>query len=119
MKKENIELNKYRLRQGPYQTTDEDGLMGMFVVPGKGIDLRIMSSGSFSELGWEHVSVSTSRRCPNWEEMCKTKALFWDEDETVIQYHPRKDEYRNLHPYCLHLWKKAGVEWELPPGVAV
>ena len=24
-------------------------------------------------------------------------------------------EYVNLHPYCLHLWKKIGEETDLPP----
>ena len=64
--------------------------------------------------GWEHVSVSFPNRCPTWEEMCIVKEMFWRDEETVVQYHPKKSEYVNLHPYCLHLWKKIGVEYELP-----
>lgn len=64
---------------------------------------------------WEHVSVSYSRRCPTWEEMCRVKDMFWNEDECVIEYHPPKSEYINRHPYCLHLWRKCGENFETPP----
>ena len=75
--------------------------------------LRIISSGSGDE--WEHVSVSCATRCPTWDEMCRVKAMFWSNEETVIQFHPRRDKYRNTHPYCLHLWKRRGENIELPP----
>lgn len=29
--------------------------------------------------------------------------------------HPPKSANINIHPYCLHLWKKIGAEYELPP----
>jgi hypothetical protein len=123
MREENPELNKYRLLKGTYGTDETDGTMGMFILPGKGIELTVLSSGPSWGIegirGWEHVSVSTPRRTPNWDEMNMVKDLFWADDETVIQYHPKKTEYKNLHPYCLHLWKKGGVEWELPPSIAV
>ena len=65
--------------------------------------------------GWEHVSVSMKGRCPRWQEMCYIKSLFWDDEEVVIQYHPKKSEYVNLHPYCLHLWKPIGIDIPTPP----
>lgn len=65
--------------------------------------------------GWEHVSVSFTTRCPTWDEMCKIKDVFWNDDECVIEYHPPKSEYVNIHPYCLHLWRKCGENFELPP----
>ena len=65
--------------------------------------------------GWEHVSVSYPNRMPSWNEMCKVKEMFWNDEETVVQYHPKKSEYKNLHPYCLHLWRKCGEDFELPP----
>ena len=65
--------------------------------------------------GWEHVSVSLARRCPTWEEMCMVKDIFWGEEECVVQFHPPRSEYVNRHPYCLHLWKKIGEEYETPP----
>lgn len=79
--------------------------------------LRIVSSGTDhpDNLGWEHVSVSCSNRCPTWDEMCKVKWLFWDDSETVLQFHPAKKDYVNQHPFCLHLWKKIGENAELPP----
>lgn len=47
--------------------------------------------------------------------MCRIKDIFWGEDECVVQFHPPKNEYINLHPYCLHLWKKIGESFETPP----
>ncbi len=69
--------------------------------------------------GWDHVSIAYNRRCPTWEEMCRVKDMFFREDETVVQFHPKKSEYVNLHPYCLHLWRKQGEEAELPPQIFV
>lgn len=39
----------------------------------------------------------------------------WGEEECVVQFHPPRSEYVNRHPYCLHLWKKIGEEYETPP----
>ena len=75
--------------------------------------LRIMSSGSGDR--WEHVSVSCANRCPTWAEMCMVKDVFWDDEETVIQFHPPKSVYVNCHPYCLHLWKDTEKAVALPP----
>lgn len=69
--------------------------------------------------GWDHVSIAFPNRCPTWEEMCKVKDLFFYDDETVIQFHPKKSEYVNKHPYCLHLWRKQGEDAELPPQIFV
>jgi hypothetical protein len=66
--------------------------------------------------GWEHVSVSCVDRCPTWAEMDKVKKLFWSDDETVVQFHPRENVKVNVHPYCLHLWKMADTEFVLPPS---
>ena len=91
---------------------DDYGPEGAFMVWGpKGTRLRII--GSIGE-GWEHVSVSIEHRIPNWEEMCFVKDLFWEEEETVAQYHPRRSAYVNCHPHCLHLWKPMGMEYDLP-----
>lgn len=71
----------------------------------------VFSSGG----GWEHVSVSYPNRTPTWEEMCRVKDIFWSDEECVVQYHPPKSEYVNIHPYCLHLWRKIGEEYPMPP----
>lgn len=72
-------------------------------------------------MGWEHVSVSVvaGGRCPTWEEMCKVKAWFWRDDEIVIQYHPAKADYINVHPYCLHMWRPIDIELPKPPTIMV
>lgn len=75
--------------------------------------LRIISGGSGD--AWEHVSVSLADRTPTWEEMANVKDLFWREDETVLQFHPKESEYVNQHPYCLHLWKQRNKNHPLPP----
>lgn len=65
--------------------------------------------------GWEHVSIAYANRTPTWDEMCKVKDMFWNDNECVVQYHPPKSEYVNLHPYCLHLWRQIGNEFQTPP----
>ena len=66
--------------------------------------------------GWDHVSVSLTdpKKTPNWREMCYIKDLFFDEEETVIQYHPPKSEYVNVHQGCLHMWRPHDREIPLP-----
>jgi len=87
-----------------------------YFVSGK---LRIISSGSDADSGWEHVSISCEARIPGWEEMNRIKNLFWKDDETVVQFHPKKSKYVNHHPYTLHLWRKIGHDHELPPTLCV
>jgi hypothetical protein len=93
-------------------------LCGAFEIPYKSYKLfAVVSDGSVD--GWEHVSVSLKNRCPNWEEMCYVRSLFWDEEDTVIQFHVPKSQHINNHPYCLHLWRKKDAVVELPPSIAV
>ena len=68
---------------------------------------------------WEHVSVSLGHRCPTWDEMCWVKRQFWDDQETVVQFHVPPADHVNHHPYCLHLWKPVGIELPRPPSVCV
>lgn len=68
---------------------------------------------------WEHVSVSTRKRCPTWEEMCIFKNLFWLPEEAVMQLHPPERDHVNNHLYCLHLWKPVQLEIPLPPSIMV
>lgn len=71
------------------------------------------------QVGWEHVSVSRTDRCPLWDEMCAIKDLFWDESDCVIQYHPPISEYINNHRFCLHLWRPVGIDVIQPPKILV
>ncbi len=100
------------------------GAYGQFRVQGPcGESLCIVASGADADdpmaAGWEHVSVSTGRRVPNWLEMCFAKDLFWDAHECVVQFHPPRSEYVNNHPNCLHLWRHNKVDFPLPPSILV
>lgn len=107
-----------RVREGPYGSDASSGLQGAFFVRAlTGIRLKIIAcDGADPEArGWEHVSVSCEGRCPDWEEMVFVKELFWNNTETVVQFHPQKEKHINVHPYVLHLWKRVDREFELPP----
>lgn len=64
--------------------------------------------------GWEHVSISTHNQTPSWKLMCKIKNMFFNEDEIVVQYHPREKDYINIHEHCLHLWRPLNEKLPLP-----
>lgn len=78
---------------------------------------RILTVQFSNGLGWEHVSVSTPGRCPNWIEMVHVKNLFWGPDDVVMQLHPAERDYVNVHPHCLHLWRPTtdGITIPTPP----
>lgn len=78
--------------------------------------MRVIASNG---MGWEHVSISLKNRCPNWREMCFVKDFFWDPHEVVMQLHPAKSEYVNMHPNCLHLWRPIGIDIPTPPSILV
>lgn len=85
---------------------------GAFLIPFKGSKLTVIAGDN--EDAWEHVSVSLKSRCPIWDEMCFIKDLFWKEEECVMQYHPPKSIYVNIHPYCLHLWRPINYKILMP-----
>lgn len=107
---------QYRVTTGPFATDERAGNNGAFMIPFEGRELGVIASDG---LGWEHVSVSLGNRTPNWREMCHVKDLFWEEEDTVIQYHPAKSEYVNNHPNCLHLWRPQGEKIPIPPSYLV
>lgn len=97
-----------RVRIGRLASTIGDGNNGAFDL-GRGM-FAIASDG----MGWEHVSVSFPNRTPSWDEMCQVKRIFWDDEDCVVQFHPRRSEYRNLHRHCLHLWRCSYAEFPEP-----
>jgi len=109
--------NRFRMRVGRSGSDDSIGNNGAFLLklPRSQILFVIASDG----LGWEHVSVSRRDRCPTWEEMCQIKDIFWDEEDCVVQFHPPRSEYVNIHPNCLHLWRQAEVEFPMPDSILV
>ena len=121
-------LEDGRYRSGP-MASPAGHPYGCFRVMGpSGRFLRIICACATDReaAGWEHVSVSidTNNKTikthpPNWNEMNFVKDLFWEDDETVLQFHPLKTEYVNIHPGVLHLWRQVGVNHPLPPQICV
>lgn len=67
----------------------------------------------FDEGGWEHVSVQLNvNRLPKWSEMCYIKDLFWEDEEAVVQIHPKKSAYINMTE-ALHLWRPVNGDWSI------
>lgn len=70
---------------------------------------------------WEHVSLRAHSpmtgqpRIPTWDEMCFAKSMFWEDEESVVQFHPPKSQYVNCHPYVLHLWRPLFMTIPTPP----
>lgn len=88
---------------------------GLFHVPVIGHEHALKVIASDGD-GWDHVSVSLPNRCPWWSEMCLIKSLFFNDEEMVIQIHPKKSEYVNHHPYCLHMWRWQMEGQPMPPS---
>jgi hypothetical protein len=117
-------LNEVRIRSGVegYNSSDEDGMNGAFLLIRDGKRLACISS---DQEGWEHVSVTdqtlrhSQRTPPTWDDMCFIKAAFWDDEECVIEYHVPRSEWINQHPGCLHLWRPRAVEIPRPPSLFV
>ncbi|WP_100065129.1 DUF7694 domain-containing protein [Miniphocaeibacter massiliensis] len=93
----------------------KDGLCGHIKVPKGGTCFIVFSFGG----GWEHCSVSKKSKTPTWDEMNYIKDIFFKEDETVVQYHPKKSNYVNLHEHCLHMWRPLEDELPEPPTIFV
>lgn len=111
-------LERYRLRDAElklYGVNGDSGNGCFKVYIGGRSFFCIVSNGG----GWDHVSVSPCNRrrrtCPTWEEMCAIKDLFFEDEEAVIQYHPKKSQYVNFSECCLHLWRPTGEALPTPP----
>jgi hypothetical protein len=108
--------NQYRVKKGVLSSDKTFGNNGAFEIPlsNRTTAFVIASDGE----GWEHVSVHIvsegEERTPTWAEMCKIKDIFWEETETVLQYHPAKEQYVNNHKHTLHLWKPIDIDIPLP-----
>ena len=94
----------------------DDGFNGIYVDPVERKNFFFVFSWG---QGWEHLSVSQRNKTPSWDIMCRIKNVFWGEDEVCVEYHPKKEDYVNLHPHCLHIWKEVGKEFPTPPSILV
>ena len=118
--KPSVFLEKCRTLDGLMGSDASYGNNGAFAIPHPTIRRCFFSVIASDGGGWEHVSAVVaerdgSTRCPRWAEMCYLKGLFWDDEEVVVQYHPAKSQYKNVHPHALHLWRPIGVEMPMPP----
>lgn len=113
-----FELNQYRRCEWELRAHGVlgDRGNGCFVIERNGIELCCLASNGG---GWDHVSVSTSERCPTWEEMSFIHRLFARPGETWVQFHVPETEHVNEHPYCLHLWRKQSGQQSKPPATMV
>ena len=109
MRKEpNIGIEIYREKH-PILGGSPGGVNWGFFIVG---ELCVIAS---DQMGWDHVSISHKERPPTWDEMHKIKRLWFDDEETVVQFHPKSSEYVNACPTCLHLWRRQDSDHELPP----
>lgn len=109
-------LNKYRYELFKGILGNEKN--GAFKIPINNKTFNVIASDG---MDWEHVSVSIDNveRCPKWNEMCKIKEMFFEDNETVMQLHPVKAEYVNIHEYTLHLWRPLKEKIPLPNKIMV
>lgn len=125
---------RYRVTEGPLASTSNEGVVGAFLVPTKSISvldsnkllnqdghiLQVISHDG-SETGWEHVSVTVNHKfedstfAPNWQQMSVVKSAFWEDDEVVMQIHPKQENYVDLHKSVLHLWSPLNEKIPTPP----
>ena len=109
-------LNQYRQDARRLYGTNGDEHNGVFKVFANGRSFLVIASNGG---GWEHVSVTPCNQkrksCPTWEEMCQIKAMFFEPEECVVEYHPAASDYVNNHEYCLHRWRPIGQTLITPP----
>lgn len=124
---------QYRHRTGVMGSDASAGNHGVFIIPSptiKGRELVIIASDGHDWTAsgldgepWEHVSVhavsSRLELTPTWLEMSFVKDTFWDDDDYVVQLHPPKSVYINVHPNTLHLWRPTITVLPLPPLITV
>ena len=124
---EKSRVKKHQLSQ--YNSDSSYGNNGCFIVQlSNGVAACIIASDGE---GWEHVSIHITdlklikrtnpkqERTPTWVEMCKIKDVFWDEEDCVIQFHPPKSEYVNIHKHTLHLWRPTNKNFPTPDSILV
>jgi len=88
------------------------------------LTLRLFHVEYSRELGWDRVIVQLVARNakehqhptpPTWADMCYIKDIFFNESETVVQYHASSDAHLNIHANVLHLWRLQDGCFPTPP----
>lgn len=112
-------LEEYRIRAPDHWASPSHASYGAFDMPGPCGERLTIIAADARDTGWEHVSVSTKRRVPNWTEMCFVKNLFWAPEECVVQFHPAQSRYVNNYSVVLHMWRWLGGDFPTPPDILV
>lgn len=60
------------------------------------------------ERGLWHLSMSRKDRLPSYDELRDARYQFLPDVRYVAQIFPPKDEFVNVHQFCLHLWELGG-----------
>ena len=111
-------LNRFRVREPTSAYIDRTQKMqtGIFNIPLECSreTATVTVEKPFNSKLWEHVSCSLTYRYPTFREMKEVRKLLFEDDEIVIQYHPPKEKYANVAPYCLHLWQYKDDKFKLP-----
>jgi hypothetical protein len=85
---------------------------GLFKLRHRGRNYNIVASYGG---GWDHISVDEDGITPSWEMMQLIKEIFFDDSEVCYEFHPAKENYVNIHPGVLHIWRKQGFDMPMPP----
>lgn len=81
------------------------------VYENEALKLRVLASMDDTRHGLLlHVSLSHPDHLPDWEYVKRIKYAFYGDDRDAMMVLPRKEDYVNKHPYCLHLWETPS-EW--------
>lgn len=103
-------LDEYRIKT-PLSLNGTPETSGTFIVYVGGKSFYVIAEIHDNGYGKvEHVSVTPCNRkrttCPTWEEMTAIKDMFFGDEEECYQVFPKKSEYVNLHPLCMHIWRQ-------------
>lgn len=111
-------FEQFRIRKGP-AASEPESKVGTFVLPTRWGTLLECHLHAPPGAPWERVGVLTKKkrggyREPSWDEMKLVKAVFFRDDETVLQFHPPEDEKLKLPYPILFLWRPTKVEAPRP-----
>jgi hypothetical protein len=71
--------------------------------------VTVVFVGQEPGIGW-HLSISTPRRNPTWEEIKSARYELVPDSVTMAMLLPPKDEYVNVHEFCFHLHQIANED---------
>lgn len=119
MRKSFEHLEEFRCKDYSIWSSEKGDTFGVFIIRiGSYALLCIVGDGHF----WDHVSVTVRdkkgrqiKRLPNYNELCKVKNLFFEDDEIVVHYFVPATDHVNINDWCLHLWKHQQKPFPRPP----